>query len=1436
MLCLETVSLGVFSANVKEDEYLLLETFNECKTNSTPETVTVNGAKVKVSEDGENNKALELVKGGASIIRFPFENAEDKFTAGLSVKAETVINGSICYYIGKTKVTLLNIEENEVKTSEKKSVSGLITGSYNRFVIEFNKKTGRYTLILNQKGVLGDWKMPSNGNITAIGFERKSTMKEKVLFDDVFAKNGEEISKNIPKAGYNPDGTEFSTFTDDMGDMTFFDSNYIAHGYTPQYAQTTINKKTNDIICERFDYKNPNKGNEIIFKKSTSDDAHIDVQIQNFKTYSTDKVYTNFKLSGEFMYDMDAGGKANLFMLRDNESSASQVNFYLTTISGKGDLRLQDGTVLKGAAKNKSWFNLTMYLNLDERTVTTLINGETVSKTPLKANIMKVNMIRFIIGSGEFKGELRMKNVEITGLDKPYEGEEIRTSMFDDDKNMAEYMQDKIALNFYGKTAVSKGERIKIEGDCALDKNVMFINVEDFNRIFKTETSLSGNKLSNGEKTVELEKTVKGESGETLIGVGEAAEKLLGMYYFCDTDGMIIASEQKLYFNLDDEVPYHLREAYSAMRTPLSLLKYVYDYVVFERPGKEELLSGYEKKKAEQNSAHPMLFANSDDFAEMRSRMNTDERFKRIVDNIIHRADQECKKELISYKYDDHLRTLNTGNNLETRMFYIGFAYQITGDKKYGEVAYNNLKQLSNFPDLNYGHPIDSGSYGAGIAIGYDWFYDYYTDEQRAEIEENAKRLHISVLDESFYGRITAKSAGAATTQNQMGAQNKLISNYNTWVNYGNTMMSVAFMDKYPELCSDLLEKAIRSTEYSLKNLYPDGAWVESATYWEIVAKALSYIFGTLDNVYGTDFGLSSFPGVEKTGAQFLSINAPLGRYNYHDANESPTWAPMCMMVFGKYFNQRYLTAARYTYLFNILEGKKTMNLAHPLDAIFYVPDVKESEMSGFSKSNYIKGLESFTVHEDYNDKTGLFFASHAGPVTYYHAHNDVGDFVFDLNGVRWAVSLGTEDYNSSLKDNEKYRWRTEGHNAVTINNSTDFNQLKNTYAPVTEYKEQQNGAYAIYDMSKVYKDVEDYKRGFMIGDGYKTLTVRDEIKLKEGMEDSEIYWFMHTEADIMVIDDHTAILSSNGESLTLSFETNAKDAKLSAMDAVPLETSPVGKGQNANIGIRKIAIRLQGGSDINLTVRLGEMGGNILSVPTSEWGSYEIPAGKTENENFNFKLKAYGVTMKGISRIPVIDENVLPKFEILPEGEGMKAEVSYSNSFDVPNIIRIYNKDRSLCKINVMYYDTQVGVKDIVYDEVEIKDFSVGSEPEDANRGPNMFDGDMTTRWTTYTSGDTVILDLGSSKTIDALAMGFWKSGERIYSGEIFVSNDRDNWKSAGKYKSSLFDEDYQVFKMPRQNARFIKIVGEGNSVNTNTNILELRVLKMKEAYRNVR
>lgn len=992
---------------------------------------------------------------------------------------------------------------------------------------------------------------------------------------------------------------EFLKVTDDLGDFSFFKSNYICHNTGVSYPNTLFYPKTNHIECEKFDYKNPNKGDRIIFKKQSNDDCYMDITAKIPKGYLSDKVYKYFKLSGEFMCAFNGESKCCLFQLRDTETTGSQINEYPIIINGDGSLTLLGKNNIYNVAGNSEWFNVTMYVNLKERTLTILVNGDLAcGNVPLSSGIKILNMVRVMCCSGSYTGEMQCRNMEFTGLDKPYEGEEIRTSMFGDDNEVVKYLSDKTCFNYYGTCIFANGARDRMTAQPVYENGELYISLADFNKAYKCDTSASGNSITvNGNGTKLMNAPII-QDGLTFVPVKEAAEKVFGQYVFDDANGMVITSKSKLCFKTEDETPYYRRKVTTGYINRLSNLQYIYDYVLFDRPSRDTLLKSF-NIVTDNGKIHPRIMATGRDFERIRKLVQTDGYMKLVVNNIIENADKICIQDPVSFSYDDNLRTLNTAKRLESRMFLTGFAYQMTGDHKYSDCAWKNLSALSGFPDLNPGHPIDTGSYGTGIAIGYDWCYDAFTEEQRKAIRQNALRLHLSVINDGFYGRTPARSS-AELPINMVGIYNKWISNYNIWVNSGSLMMALAFMETYPEMCTDLLWHSIRSLEYTFKNLYPDGAWIESSGYWEIVSRCMGYVFGSLDTIYRTDFNLSRFPGTDRTGLTNMALKGMIGNYNYHDAAQRMIYADYTMSFLGKYFNQPELLAARYATLKKEFNENMAADDAYAFDALYYDPKVKTEEIKKLPRTNTAKGLEAFTVHEDYTDYNGLFFASHGGPVTFYHSHNDNGDFVFDLNGIRWACALGSEDYNSSLSSAEKYRVRTEGHNTITINNGSALNQLANTYVPIIAHDEAEGEAFAAYDLSKSYADADNFLRGFYIGDNYQSLTIRDEITLNKN--NSEIYWFMHTQAAAEVIDDHTVILSENGKALILNFKYNALSAKVEVMDAVPLPSSPEGTGQNSNEGYRKVAIQLVGSSKVVLTVRLGEFAGEVDETPILQW------------------------------------------------------------------------------------------------------------------------------------------------------------------------------------------------------------------------------------------
>ena len=140
---------------------------------------------------------------------------------------------------------------------------------------------------------------------------------------------------------------------------------------------------------------------------------------------------------------------------------------------------------------------------------------------------------------------------------------------------------------------------------------------------------------------------------------------------------------------------------------------------------------------------------------------------------------------------------------------------------------------------------------------------------------------------------------------------------------------------------------------------------------------------------------------------------------------------------------------------------------------------------------------------------------------------------------------------------------------------------------------------------------------------------------------------------------------------------------------------------------------------------------------------------------------------------------------------------------------------------------------KDVIrggYNVIPIKSLYVDSEPEPSNIGINMLDEDMSTRWTTYTDGAAAIFDLETVQSFDAVAAAFWNGSGRVYSFGLYASEDGENYSYIKDFKSCGISEDYEIFRFDETKARYIKVIGKGNTVNSNTNIIEFNVLKTKE------
>jgi hypothetical protein len=226
----------------------------------------------------------------------------------------------------------------------------------------------------------------------------------------------------------------------------------------------------------------------------------------------------------------------------------------------------------------------------------------------------------------------------------------------------------------------------------------------------------------------------------------------------------------------------------------------------------------------------------------------------------------------------------------------------------------------------------------------------------------------------------------------------------------------------------------------------------------------------------------------------------------------------------------------------------------------------------------YFRYVEVVTMRSAWNDRNAIFVSFKAGDKKFNHSHLEIGTFVLDALGYRWAVDLGADNYNLPGYFGRQrwsyYRLRAEGHNTLFINPSQEPDQDPSAVAKIVRFVSSPDKSFAIADLSTAYvRHAEKVLRGVMLDKKRRFVLVQDELALKQP---GEIWWFMHTPAEVELSDDGKVATLTQGDAQLRAVLLSPENTRFSVMDARPLPTSPDPAGQNPNKGVRKLAVNLR--------------------------------------------------------------------------------------------------------------------------------------------------------------------------------------------------------------------------------------------------------------------
>ena len=586
------------------------------------------------------------------------------------------------------------------------------------------------------------------------------------------------------------------------------------------------------------------------------------------------------------------------------------------------------------------------------------------------------------------------------------------------------------------------------------------------------------------------------------------------------------------------------------------------DYISLSRDdnavSKKELKAEIEKSK---NKRHPFVLADKENFDAVRNEYSasdftdyTGALNKSVLDNAEGLLDMEVYP-VMPYVLDEEDSILPISREVINRMVILGYAWQVTGDSRYAERAWIEIENVCGYSDWCTGHFLATAEMALAVSIGYDWFYDYLSDGQKDIMAEKVLKYAVEpALSKNYLKNWFTWSKN----------------NWNSICYSGIGIACMTFSEYFPDEAAEFLAMCYANMPIAFDNFTPDGVYAEGPGYSNSGMNAIVYFVATSANFFGTDFGMSEIDGFEQLGYFPAYITAPAGVFNFGDNKNRMCFSPVLHWYADKY-DAPLLSVYQ---MWDMPEGftpdhgnsteRNSSGKEDALSSLWYdrsytadSSDFSAEPLSVLLKSD--AGQELVLMRSAYLDGDATFAGIKGGYNYTNHGDLDIGTFVFDSMGERWAEELGPGSYdapNYFVNLPAGGRWknyckRAEGQNTLVINpRMTLDDQYALAECSISSFEENINGGKCSIDMTDAYRmnGAVKVERDFELYDNRSSLRITDNVIC---IVPSEIYWFMHTKADIEIsADGKSAVLTLNGKKMKATLHG---DGSFSVMPAESL-------------------------------------------------------------------------------------------------------------------------------------------------------------------------------------------------------------------------------------------------------------------------------------------
>jgi hypothetical protein len=557
-----------------------------------------------------------------------------------------------------------------------------------------------------------------------------------------------------------------------------------------------------------------------------------------------------------------------------------------------------------------------------------------------------------------------------------------------------------------------------------------------------------------------------------------------------------------------------------------------------------------------------------------------------LLAKVLEMADGYLCEEPVKYLKGE---VYDQGKEALKRLQYLGLAWLLERkNRRYVERAKRELFAICSFADWNPAHFLSTANLTHAAAIGYDWFHDELSADERKVCVE-------AILEKGL-------APGLEQLMDPKTRWPNRTYNWNLVCNGGLVIGALAVGEEQSGPAREVLDRCLYSVPTGLRGYSPDGSWDEGPAYWSFATEYAVYLISALCTAVGHDFGLGDLPGLCNTGrfrlhADGASRNTEGVRmFNFSDGEEfrGGSWAMRWLAL--RYGRAEYISVPR-------------TSKQRPMDLLWFSPARPDAPplprnalFRGGANVAMLRGNSTDTsrVFRPWLQEEGhtVYVGIRAGANSLDNDHGqlDLGSFVLDAGDLRWAIDIEPikgqpgfpSDYNlpgyfDMSKRFRYYRTSTKGHNTLVINSQ---NQPLGVETEIVAFAATSDLALAVVDLTAAYPDCLRVRRGFALVERRHVLIV-DEVVPKHRIE---VMWQMHTRAS--GIAGVTAQLTQQGKSFF---------ARIIEPGGVSFEVRPATvtqPGEAPNTGVCKLVATLPDFTEpVRLAVQLSDES-KLISLP----------------------------------------------------------------------------------------------------------------------------------------------------------------------------------------------------------------------------------------------